>query len=49
MISLTVRLGDDTPFVPPLRVVLDVGLATPARSRVLDDTPVGGDARTPVS
>jgi diaminohydroxyphosphoribosylaminopyrimidine deaminase / 5-amino-6-(5-phosphoribosylamino)uracil reductase len=32
---LTVRLGDDTPFVPPLRVVLDVGLATPARSRVL--------------
>lgn len=35
---LTVRLGDDTPFVPPLRVVLDVGLATPARSRVLDDS-----------
>jgi diaminohydroxyphosphoribosylaminopyrimidine deaminase/5-amino-6-(5-phosphoribosylamino)uracil reductase len=34
---LTVRLGDDTPFVPPLRVVLDVGLATPARAHVLDD------------
>jgi diaminohydroxyphosphoribosylaminopyrimidine deaminase/5-amino-6-(5-phosphoribosylamino)uracil reductase len=26
--QLTVRLGDDTPFVPPLRVVLDPGLAT---------------------
>ncbi|MCC8442812.1 bifunctional diaminohydroxyphosphoribosylaminopyrimidine deaminase/5-amino-6-(5-phosphoribosylamino)uracil reductase RibD [Xanthomonas cannabis] len=24
--SMTVRLGDDTPFVPPLRVVLDAGL-----------------------
>jgi diaminohydroxyphosphoribosylaminopyrimidine deaminase/5-amino-6-(5-phosphoribosylamino)uracil reductase len=35
---LTVRLGDDTPFVPPLRVVLDVGLATPARAHVLDDS-----------
>ncbi|MET0329668.1 MAG: bifunctional diaminohydroxyphosphoribosylaminopyrimidine deaminase/5-amino-6-(5-phosphoribosylamino)uracil reductase RibD, partial [Luteimonas sp.] len=34
---LTVRLGDDTPFVAPLRVVLDVGLATPARAHVLDD------------
>jgi diaminohydroxyphosphoribosylaminopyrimidine deaminase/5-amino-6-(5-phosphoribosylamino)uracil reductase len=34
---LTVRLGDDTPFVAPLRVVLDVGLATPTRSHVLDD------------
>ena len=33
---LTVRLGDDTPVVPPLRVVLDVGLATPSRSHVLD-------------
>jgi diaminohydroxyphosphoribosylaminopyrimidine deaminase/5-amino-6-(5-phosphoribosylamino)uracil reductase len=33
---LTVRLGDDTPFVPPLRVVLDVGLATPERAHVLD-------------
>lgn len=33
---LTVRLGEATAFVPPLRVVLDVGLATPARSRVLD-------------
>lgn len=32
--SLTVRLEDDTPFVPPLRVVLDAGLATIARGRV---------------
>jgi diaminohydroxyphosphoribosylaminopyrimidine deaminase/5-amino-6-(5-phosphoribosylamino)uracil reductase len=37
--SLTVRLGDDTPeyerdFVPPVRVVLDPGLATVARGRV---------------
>jgi len=32
--SLTVRLGDDTPFVAPLRVVLDPGLATIARGRV---------------
>jgi len=32
--SLTVRLGDDTPFVPPLRVVLDPGLATVARGKV---------------
>ena len=31
---LTVRLGDDTPFVPPLRVVLDPGLATVARGRI---------------
>ena len=35
--QLTVRLGDDTAFVPPLRVVLDAGLATPLGSRVLDD------------
>lgn len=34
--QLTVRLGDDTPFVAPLRVVLDVGLATPSRSHVMD-------------
>ena len=34
---LTVRLGDDTPFVAPLRAVIDVGLATPSRSHVLDD------------
>ncbi len=34
--SLTVRLGDDTPFVAPLRVVLDPGLATIARGRVRD-------------
>ena len=34
--SLTVRLGDDTPFVPPLRVVLDPGLATVARGKVRD-------------
>lgn len=39
--SLTVRLGDDTPFVPPLRVVLDPGLATVARGRVRE-----GDAPT---
>lgn len=38
---LTVRLDDDTPFVPPLRVVLDPGLATVARGRVRD-----GDAPT---
>jgi diaminohydroxyphosphoribosylaminopyrimidine deaminase/5-amino-6-(5-phosphoribosylamino)uracil reductase len=38
---LTVRLGDDTPFVPPLRVVLDPGLATVARGRVRE-----GDAPT---
>nr|WP_036164338.1 bifunctional diaminohydroxyphosphoribosylaminopyrimidine deaminase/5-amino-6-(5-phosphoribosylamino)uracil reductase RibD [Lysobacter dokdonensis] len=31
---LTVRLGDDTPFVPPLRVVLDPGLATVQRGHV---------------
>ena len=34
--SLTVRLCDDTPFVPPLRVVLDPGLATTARGKVRD-------------
>ncbi len=34
--SLTVRLGNDTPFVPPLRVVLDPGLATVARGKVRD-------------
>ncbi|MGV8941780.1 MAG: bifunctional diaminohydroxyphosphoribosylaminopyrimidine deaminase/5-amino-6-(5-phosphoribosylamino)uracil reductase RibD [Lysobacter sp.] len=39
--SLTVRLGDDTPFQPPLRVVLDAGLATIARGRVRE-----GDAPT---
>jgi len=32
--QLTVRFDDDTPFVPPLRVVLDPGLATVARGRV---------------
>lgn len=35
---LTVRLGDDTPFEAPLRVVLDVGLATPERARIHDDS-----------
>jgi diaminohydroxyphosphoribosylaminopyrimidine deaminase/5-amino-6-(5-phosphoribosylamino)uracil reductase len=35
---LTVRLGDETPVAVPLRVVLDVGLATPVRARVLDDS-----------
>lgn len=39
--QLTVRLGDDTEFVPPLRVVLDPGLATVARGRVRE-----GDAPT---
>lgn len=34
---LTVRLDEGTPFVAPLRAVIDVGLATPARARVLDD------------
>ena len=38
---LTVRLGDDTPFVPPLRVILDPGLATVARGRIRE-----GDAPT---
>ncbi|MET0892630.1 MAG: bifunctional diaminohydroxyphosphoribosylaminopyrimidine deaminase/5-amino-6-(5-phosphoribosylamino)uracil reductase RibD, partial [Pseudoxanthomonas sp.] len=36
--SLTVRFDDDTPFLPPLRVVLDPGLATVARGRVRDGT-----------
>jgi diaminohydroxyphosphoribosylaminopyrimidine deaminase / 5-amino-6-(5-phosphoribosylamino)uracil reductase len=39
--QLTVRLGDDTAFAPPLRVVLDPGLATVARGRVRE-----GDAPT---
>ncbi len=39
--QLTVRLADDTPFVAPLRVVLDPGLATVARGRVRE-----GDAPT---
>ena len=38
---LTVRLGDTTDFVPPLRVVLDPGLATVARGHVRE-----GDAPT---
>ncbi|HET7125844.1 MAG TPA: bifunctional diaminohydroxyphosphoribosylaminopyrimidine deaminase/5-amino-6-(5-phosphoribosylamino)uracil reductase RibD [Lysobacter sp.] len=38
---LTVRLGDDTAFVPPWRVVLDPGLATVARGHVRE-----GDAPT---
>ncbi len=38
---LTVRLDDDADFVPPLRVVLDPGLATVARGRVRQ-----GDAPT---
>lgn len=33
---LTVRLADDTPFVPPLRVVLDSGLRAVAMPRVRD-------------
>src|SRR5690606_6356907 len=39
--ELTVRFDDDTAFVPPLRVVLDPGLATSARGRVRE-----GDAPT---
>ncbi|UNK48937.1 bifunctional diaminohydroxyphosphoribosylaminopyrimidine deaminase/5-amino-6-(5-phosphoribosylamino)uracil reductase RibD [Lysobacter sp. S4-A87] len=39
--ALTVRLEDDTPFIAPLRVVLDPGLATVARGRVRE-----GDAPT---
>jgi diaminohydroxyphosphoribosylaminopyrimidine deaminase/5-amino-6-(5-phosphoribosylamino)uracil reductase len=39
--SLTVRFDDGTAFVPPLRVVLDPGLATIARGRVRE-----GDAPT---
>ena len=39
--QLTVRLGDDTDFVPPLRIVLDPGLATIHRGRVRE-----GDAPT---
>ncbi len=39
--QLTVRLGDDAPFVAPLRVVLDPGLATVARGRIRE-----GDAPT---
>lgn len=35
---LTVRLGDATDFVPPLRVVLDPGLAIPERSHLFDGT-----------
>ncbi|MBO9739626.1 bifunctional diaminohydroxyphosphoribosylaminopyrimidine deaminase/5-amino-6-(5-phosphoribosylamino)uracil reductase RibD [Xanthomonas axonopodis pv. begoniae] len=39
--SMTVRLGEDTPFVPPLRVVLDAGLRTLACSSIRQ-----GDAPT---
>ncbi len=35
--QLTVRMDDDAPFVAPLRVVLDPGLAIPEGSRILDD------------
>lgn len=35
--QLTVRMDDGAPFVPPLRVVLDPGLAIPAQSQILDD------------
>lgn len=50
--QLTVRLGDDTPFLPPLRVVLDPGLATIHRGRVREgDAPTlyvhAPDARVP--
>ena len=49
---LTVRLGDDTPFAPPLRVVLDPGLATVTRGRIREgDAPTlylhASDARMP--
>ncbi|MCC4621230.1 bifunctional diaminohydroxyphosphoribosylaminopyrimidine deaminase/5-amino-6-(5-phosphoribosylamino)uracil reductase RibD [Xanthomonas cassavae CFBP 4642] len=39
--SMTVRLGDDRPFVPPLRVVLDAGLRTLACTAIRQ-----GDAPT---
>lgn len=39
--QLTVRLDDGSDFLPPLRVVLDPGLATVARGRVRE-----GEART---
>ena len=39
--QLTVRFDDETPFVAPVRVVLDPGLATVARGRVRE-----GDAPT---
>ena len=39
--QLSVRFDDDTPFVAPLRVVLDPGLATVARGRIRE-----GDAPT---
>ena len=39
--SLTVRLPKDVPFSPPLRVVLDPGLATTGRGKVRE-----GDAPT---
>lgn len=39
--QLTVRFDDDTPFVPPLRVVLDPGLATVGRGHIR-----AGDAST---
>lgn len=50
--QLTVRLGDGSEFVPPLRVVLDPGLATVARGRVREgDAPTlylhAPDARVP--
>ena len=38
-LHLTVRLGDDTAFVPLPRVVLDPGLATVAGERVRDMAP----------
>ncbi|WP_082672826.1 bifunctional diaminohydroxyphosphoribosylaminopyrimidine deaminase/5-amino-6-(5-phosphoribosylamino)uracil reductase RibD [Luteimonas abyssi] len=50
--ALTVRLDTDDAFVPPLRVVLDAGLATTHRGRVREgDAPTlylhGPDARVP--
>jgi diaminohydroxyphosphoribosylaminopyrimidine deaminase/5-amino-6-(5-phosphoribosylamino)uracil reductase len=50
--TLTVRLGDDTPFMAPLRVVLDPGLATVARGKVRDGSAPtlylhGPDAKPP--
>ena len=46
---LTVRLDDDAPeyerdFVPPLRVILDPGLATVARGRIRAGRRIGADA-----
>ena len=49
---MTVRMENDTAFEPPLRVVLDTGLAIPATSHIVDGSAPtllvhGDDARIP--